>query len=161
MSPLKRLLLLLPLLSLAACGSWMPGFQEPQVSITSFALAPQSTGVAPRFNIGIRITNPNRVALPLRGISYEVEVEGNRILNGASPNLPTVGAFDTADFVIEAAPDLLGGARLLGDLFARQRSTLGFTFRARIDTGSALRALRVEETGSFGLPATTRGAPVQ
>lgn len=153
MNALKRLLLLLPLLCLGACSSLMPGFQDPQVSITSFALAPDASGIAPRFNIGIRITNPNRVALPLRGISYEVEVEGNRILNGASPNLPTVGAYDTADFVIEAAPDLFGGARLLGDLLAHQRSTLGFTFRARIDTGSLLPALRIEESGSFGLPA--------
>lgn len=149
----KRLLLTLPLLLLAACGSLTPGFQDPQVSITSFALAPESSGIAPRFNIGIRVTNPNRVALPLRGISYEVEVEGNRILNGASPDLPTVGAYDTADFVIEATPDLFGGARLLGDLFARQRSNLGFTFRARIDTGSLLPAIRVEESGNFNLPA--------
>lgn len=154
MNSLKRLLLLIPLLCLAACGTLTPGFQDPQVSITSFALAPDSNGVAPRFNIGIRITNPNRVVLPLRGISYEVEIEGNRILNGASPNLPTVGAYDTADFVIEATPDLFGGARLLSDLFARQRSNLGFIFRARIDTGSLLPALRVEESGSFALPGS-------
>jgi hypothetical protein len=152
MTLLKRLLLMLPLLCLAACGTLTPGFQDPQVSITSFALAPDSSGIAPRFNIGIRITNPNRVSLPLRGISYEVQIEGNRILNGASPNLPTVGAYDSADFVIEATPDLFGGARLLSDLFARQRSNLGFTFRARIDTGSLLPALRVEESGSFALP---------
>lgn len=153
----SRRLLLAPLLSVlllpAACGSLTPGFQQPQVSVTSFALAPQSSGLAPHFNIGLRVTNPNRIALPLRGISYEVEVEGNRVLNGASPDLPTVGAYDSADFVIEAAPDLFGGARLLADLMTRQRSSLGFTFRARIDTGSLLPAIRVEETGSFGLPA--------
>jgi LEA14-like dessication related protein len=153
--PLPRRLLLLPLLTglllPAACGSLTPGFQQPQISVTSFALAPQSTSLAPHFNIGLRVTNPNRVPLPLRGISYEVEVEGNRILNGANPTLPTVGAYSSADFVIEAAPDLFGGARLLADLMTRQRSSLGFTFRARIDTGSLLPAIRVEEKGNFSL----------
>lgn len=150
----RRLLLLCPFLLATACSSLVPGFEQPQVSLTSFALAPQSNGLSPRFNIGLRITNPNRMPLPLRGISYEVEVEGNRILNGASPDLPTVGAYDSADFVIEAAPDLFGGARLLADLMTRQRSSsLGFTFRARIDSGSLLPAIRVEESGSFGLPA--------
>jgi LEA14-like dessication related protein len=156
MSILKRALLALPLLLLFGCGSLTPGFEQPQVNITSFTLAPNSTGVAPRFNIGIRVVNPNRIALPLRGMSYSVEIEGNRILNGATPNLPTVPAYDTADFVIEASPDLLGSVRLLSDLFSRQRTSLGYTFTARIDTAGMLPSINVEESGNFGLPASRR-----
>lgn len=139
-------------LLLAGCAGLAPGTEPPQISVTSFALAPQSTGTAPRFNIGIRVVNPNRDPLRLRGISYTVAIEGNRVLNGARPDLPTVAGYDTADFVIEAAPDLLGGVRLVADLFSRQRSTLGYSFRARIDVG-ALLPLTIEESGQFGLPA--------
>lgn len=139
-------------LLLAGCTGLAPGSEPPSVSVTSFALAPQSTGSAPRFNIGIRVVNPNRNPLRLRGMSYSVAIEGNRILNGARPDLPTVAGYDTADFVIEASPDLLGGVRLVADLFARQRSTLGYSFRARIDVGTLL-PLTVEESGQFGLPA--------
>lgn len=156
MQVLKRFLQVLPLLLLVGCGSLTPGYEKPTVSITSFALAPESTGMAPRFNIGIRVINPNRAALPLRGMSYSVEIEGNRILNGAAPNLPTVPAFDTVDFVIEATPDLFGSVRLLSDLFARQRSSLDYTFNARIDTGGLLPWINVKESGNFGLPASRR-----
>lgn len=136
---------------LTGCGSLMPGSEPLQVSVTSFALAPQSSGSTPHFNIGVRVVNPNRSAVRLRGMSYTVEIEGNRVLTGANPDLPTVPAYDSADFVIEASPDLLGGVRLLTDLFSRQRAALGYTFRARIDAGSLL-PLTVEESGQFNLP---------
>jgi LEA14-like dessication related protein len=139
---------------LSACNGLGGAFQQPEISITSFALAPGSTGLAPVFNIGLRVVNPNRSSLPLRGMTYSVEVDGNRVLNGASPDLPTVRAYDTADILIEARPDLLGSARLLSDLFARQRSSLGYTFRARIDLGGLLPFVNVEESGNFGLPGT-------
>lgn len=90
----------------------------------------------------------------LVGMSYSVEIEGNRILNGARPDLPTVKVYDTADFTLEASPDLLGSVRLLADLFARQRTSLGFTFRARIDAGGRFSSITVEESGNFGLPGS-------
>lgn len=145
------LLLVLPIL-LASCTGVIPGYEKPQVTIMSFTLAPGSTSVAPRFNIGVRVVNPNRIALPLRGMSYSVEIEGNRVLNGAAPDLPTVAAYDSADFVIEAAPDLLGGARLLSGLLSHQKNSLDYTFRARIDAGGLMSYINVEESGSFALP---------
>lgn len=144
-------LLVFPIM-LAACTGVIPGYEQPQVTIMSFALAPGSTSIAPRFNIGVRVVNPNRIALPLRGMSYTVEIEGNRVLNGAAPDLPTVPAYDSADFVIEAAPDLLGGARLLSGLFSHQKNSLDYTFRARIDAGGLMSFITVEESGSFALP---------
>lgn len=139
-------------LVLTGCAGLVPGTEPPAVSVTSFALAPETAGNTPRFNIGIHVVNPNRNPIRLRGMSYTVEIEGNRILNGANPDLPTVPGYDSADFVIQASPDLLGGVRLLTDLFARRRDTLGYTFRARIDAGSLL-PLTIEESGQFSLPS--------
>ena len=149
------LVLLLSLL-LPGCAGMMPGYEKPQVNITSFALAPESAGRAPRFNIGIQVINPNRESLSLHGMSYSVEVEGNRVLSGATADLPEVPGYGMADFVIEASPNLLGGIRLLTDLFARQRDTLGFAFKARIDAGGVFSHINVEEAGSFSLPEPRR-----
>lgn len=137
-------------LLLGACGALAPGFERPQVNVTSFTLAPDSTGTAPRFNIGIQVINPNRQALPLQGMSYSVEIDGNRILAGATPDLPRVPAYGMADFVIAASPDMFGAARLLGDLFAGQRNTsIDYTFRARLDVGGMLPFINIEENGNF------------
>jgi LEA14-like dessication related protein len=136
---------------LSACASWFPSYEKPQINITSFALAPESTGVAPTFLIGLQVVNPNRSALPLKGMSYSVEVEDQRILTGAEPNLPEVPGYGTAEFTIKASPDLIGSARLINQLLSGQRDSLDYRFRARFDVGRLIPFITLEETGSFSL----------
>lgn len=145
--------LLLISLLLAGCASLTPGYEKPQINVTSVTVAPESAGLTPRFNIGIRVINPNRIALPLKGMVYALEVEGHRVLSGATADLPRVPAYGMADFMIEASPDLLGSARLLGDLFARQRDAFNYTFKGRFDVGSRLPFIHFDESGHFGAPA--------
>lgn len=147
----KYLVVLLLTLFLAACASWTDDYEKPQVNITSITLAPEVSGLAPRFNIGLQVINPNRSALPLAGISYSVEVEGNRILSGAEPNLPRIEGYSSADIVIQASPDLLGSARLLNQLLSGQRDELNYVFKARLDVGSLTPYINIEEKGMLGL----------
>lgn len=153
--PLFRYLTLFVLLALlSACASWSPNYEKPQVNITSFSLAPESNGLAPRFIIGLQIINPNRAALPLKGMSYSVEVENNRVLSGATPDLPRVPGYGMADFTIEASPDLLGSARLINRLLSGQSQSLGYTFKAKLDVGSIMPFINIEESGRFNLSET-------
>ncbi len=151
MSGLKYTYVLLMLMMLSACASWAPDYEKPQINVTSFSLAPDSNDVAPRFLIGLQVINPNRRALPLQGMSYSVEVEGNRILSGAEPDLPRVEGYSSADIVIEARPDLLGSARLLNQLISGQQETLDYLFKARFDVGALLPYVNIEERGEFSL----------
>jgi LEA14-like dessication related protein len=153
MTKLHRFTLLVMAALLAGCAGMQSGYETPQVNITSFALSPEFTALTPRFNIGVQVINPNRNALPLRGMSYGVEIEGHRILSGATPDLPRVPGYGSADFVIEASPDLLGGMRLFSDLMAGQRQGLNYTFRARLDVGRIMPIIDVVESGQFNMPA--------
>jgi len=147
----KRITVLLLMTFLVACAGLSPNYEKPQVNVTSFALAPDSSGIAPRFNIGLQVINPNRTALPLDGMSYSVEVEGNKILSGAEPNLPRIEGYSSADIVIQASPDLLGSARLLNQLLSGQRNQLNYLFKARLDVGTLMPYINIEEKGSFSL----------
>lgn len=151
MLSIKNLSVVIMLIMLSACASWWHSYEAPQINVTSFALAPDSSGVAPRFLIGLQVINPNRSALPLAGMSYSVEVEGNRILSGAKPDLPRIEGYSSADIVIEASPDLLGSARLLNQLLSSQQQTLDYLFKARFDVGALLPYVTIEERGEFGL----------
>ena len=135
---------------LAGCATLSPSYEKPQVNITSFTLAPQSNGISPTFLIGLQVINPNRMALPLEGMSYSVEVENQRILSGAEPDLPKVPGYGTADFTIRATPDLLGSARLLNQLINGQQDSLHYRFRAKFDVGRLLPFITLEEEGEFG-----------
>jgi len=147
----KRISVVFLMIFLSACAGLTPNYEKPQVNVTSFTLAPDSSGLAPRFNIGLQVINPNRTALPLVGMSYSVEVEGNRILSGAEPNLPRIEGYSSADIVIQASPDLFGSARLLNQLLSGQRDELNYLFKARLDVGTLMPYINIEEQGSFGL----------
>ena len=151
MTLFKRLSVVFLMIFLAACAGLTPNYEKPQVNVTSFTLAPDSSGLAPRFNIGLQVINPNRTALPLVGMNYSVEVEGNRILSGAEPNLPRIEGYSSADIVIQASPDLFGSARLLNQLLSGQRDELSYLFKARLDVGTLMPYINIEEEGSFGL----------
>lgn len=151
MTLFKRLSVLLLMISLIACAGLTPNYEKPQVSITSFTLAQDTTGLGLRFDIGLHIVNPNRTALPLIGMSYSVEVEGNRILSGAEPNLPRIEGYSSADIIIQATPDLFGSARLLNQLLTGQQDQLNYLFKAKLDVGTLMPYITIEEKGSFGL----------
>jgi len=153
---MMRLILLFPLLLLAGCATLSPYPERPSVSVTSFALAPESTGLAPRFRVGLQVVNPNRRELPLVGMSYSLELEGTRILSGAAADLPVVPAYGSADFTVDLSPDLLGSARLLSDLMGRQRDRLDYSFTARLDVGGWMPDIRVEQVGQINLAGQAR-----
>jgi len=148
--------LFLIMLLTVGCAALSPYPERPTVSVTSFALAPESTGLAPRFRVGLNVVNPNRRELPLVGMSYAVELEGIRILSGATSDLPTVPAYGSAAFSVDLSPDLLGSARLATDLMARQRDRLSYSFSARLDVGGWLPDIRVEEAGALQLAPERR-----
>lgn len=151
-----RVAILGALLMLAGCASLSPYPDPPTVNVTSFALAPESAGMTPRFRVGLNVVNPNRRELTLVGMSYSVELEGTRILNGATSELPVIPAYGSADFSVDLSPDLLGSALLLSDLLGRQRDRLSFSFKGRLDVGGWVPDIRVEESGELNLAPDRR-----
>jgi len=136
-------------LLLSACAALSPYDEDPAVTVTSFAMAPESTSTGPVFRVGLRVINPNRLELPLVGMSYRVELQGQRVLTGAANDLPVVPAYGSADFTVDLSPDLLGGLRLIGDLMANPTETFDYRFAARLDVGGWRPNIRVEETGQL------------
>lgn len=119
--------------------------------LDSFRVAP-SEGLAPRFLIGLRIINPNRDAINIRGLTYDVELEGRKLLTGVSANLGRVPGYGESDIELQAGLDLLGGLRLFNDLLADpRRERIRYTFRARLDVGGLTRMLTLEEDGELSL----------
>jgi hypothetical protein len=84
-------------------------------------------------------------------MSYSVELEGHRVLSGAEPNLPRIDAYSSADIVIQASPDLFGSARLINQLLTQKQAALSYTFKAKLDVGSLLPFITIEESGEFEL----------
>lgn len=146
---MRYLILAVAALALAGCAG-LSSYERPQVNVTSVNMG-ESTNGLPTFIVGIQIVNPNSMDLPLVGMSYSLEIDGTRILSGATADLPRIPAYGSGAFEIEGSPDLLGGARVLSGLMRGNRTELDFTFRARVDVSGFTRDIRITESGRIPL----------
>ncbi|MCA1789156.1 MAG: LEA type 2 family protein [Thioalkalivibrio sp.] len=143
-------------LVLGGCAGVRPGYERPSLLLDSFRAIP-SEGMAPRFALGLRVVNPNPTPLPLRGMSYNVEFEGYKVITGVAGNLETVPAYAESLIEVQAGVDLISGLRLFNDLLQdSQRDRFRYNLRARLDTGGISRFLVVEESGELSLAPLQR-----
>ena len=144
-----RVFLLPALLVVAGCATLKPSFETPSVQVVSFRPLP-SEGLAPRFEIGLRVVNPNPDALKLRGISYNVSLNDNRVVEGAANELPVVPAYGEADVKLTAAVSLVDAMRFVNGLMSRADGQVEYRLQAKLDIGALLPAIRIEEKGLLG-----------
>lgn len=147
--------LLILSLGVPACTGMRPGFETPTVAFTSFRMLP-STGIAPEFEIGLRVTNPNREALKLQGLAYTVSLEGKELIKGVANQLPVIEGYGSGDVTLTAAPDMLAGIQFFGDLMRSPRDTVGYTVEAKLDVGTFIPAIRVRDEGKITLAPSAR-----
>jgi hypothetical protein len=140
----------LALFFLAGCATLQPDYETPTVTVNSFRPLP-GEGVAPRFEIGLRILNPNRSPLKLHGIAYNVRLEGHRLLAGVANDLPEVAPYGEADVILVVGVDLLGGIGLIGDLMQSSRESLTYRLEAKLDIGPLQPAIRIDHEGVVNL----------
>lgn len=148
--PLQKSVCLLLLWLLAGCAALQPGFEQPQVNVTSFRALPNSTSV-PRFEIGLHVVNPNAFALKLQGLSYAVSLEGHQILTGVTNQLPQIAAYGEGDVLLQASPDLISTISLFADLLSQPRESFNYQLKAKLDIGALLPKITIERTGKVSL----------
>lgn len=151
---MKNILLVFLLCFLAVilpgCAGKGHDLDKPAVGLRSFRMLP-AEGVTPRFEIGLHIVNPNRSALELQGIFYKVSIDNNRILAGATNDLPTIEPYGEGDVIINATVDLMGSILLLGDLLGQPKDQYEVSFDAKLDVGDFFSTIVVHEKGIFSL----------
>lgn len=130
---------------LAACTGLGGLSQKPEVSLAGLDLI--GLGLfEQRFLIRLRIENPNDVALPISGLVFDVELNGQPFARGLSDKAVTVPRRSEAILEVQATSDL---GRVLGQIRELQKSG-----RDRVDYRMSGR-LSLEGVGS--LPFERKG----
>ncbi len=149
---LRAVLLGMAVLLLAGCAGMPSDFEEPSLTVSSIAMRNSNT-MAPQFDIMLHITNPNRTALNLVGMSYSIQLAGNKVVTGVANNLPTIKPYGEADVMISAAVSLLGSIRFLNELMTSNPDRIEYDFDARLDTGRLRNRININRTGVISLRA--------
>jgi len=144
-------LLALALVSLTACASLRANFENPSLEVTSIALLP-SEGMQVNFDVGLKVSNPNRVALNVVGLAYDLSLDGFKIIQGVGNDIPAIPAYGDAEFHVSASTNLMQSFKLLSELMSKPKSILDYALNAKIDLGSTLLpALRLSDAGEINL----------
>ncbi len=138
------------LLVLAGCASLNPSFQKPEVHLVRLQPLP-AQGLEQRFAIGLKVLNPNRTALKISGISYNLKLQGHKVVSGLSGNVPVIPAYGEAMLDLEASTDLFGSMRAVMDLLGHPEKPVSYELETKIDTGWWGLPVTVVESGSIDL----------
>ncbi len=142
---------LLILAQLSGCASMKSDYEKPKLHVTSITLLP-AEGFNQRFDIGLRVLNPNADAIALQGIYYTVSLEGYELLSGVNGDIGEVPGYGELEFSVNTSTDMVNGVRLLHELMSNPREKLNYKFNAKLDLKDWwVPSVRVEETGEIEL----------
>jgi LEA14-like dessication related protein len=135
-------------LGLSGCAV-LPKFEAPHLSVMSIKM--QSADIfSQRLTVHMRVMNPNDRALPVKGISYKIEVNGAELADGATDTPFTVPAMGEAEFDVAVTANL---ASALSKWLARgQQDTVDYRLVGNVAlTSGLLRRIPFDEHGSVKL----------
>lgn len=152
--PIRTRLLFYPLLLcsalVAGCAGLATKMDPPSVSLESFTSLP-SDGAGPRFEIKLRVQNPNEQRLDIAGVSYSIELMGKEVVSGVTNEVPTIDGYSEEVVTLQASLKLFQLLRLFAELGQTPAEELTYRFAAKIDFRGLVPTQRVEETGQITL----------
>jgi LEA14-like dessication related protein len=139
----------LGVLLLAGCASTLQ-LEAPKLSVVSMKV--QSADLfSQRMQVRMRVQNPNDRVLPIKGISYRIEVNDAELAQGLTDTPFDVPAKGEAEFDVQLTANLAGA---LTKLLSRRGSSdnLDYRLRGEVSLSSGfLRRIPFDERGSVKL----------
>ncbi|MEH6584774.1 MAG: LEA type 2 family protein [Halioglobus sp.] len=142
--------LILMAIALVGCAGLTSDMDPPKVTVESVNALP-SEDIGPRFEIKLRVSNPNKQTLDIAGISYTIDLLGKELVSGVTNDVPVIEGYTDEVVTVEAGINMFQLLRLLADLGQAPTDALEYRFAAKIDFNGFIPTQRVEESGSLSL----------
>jgi len=143
---MRRLLTLLLVVGLSGCSLFVPKFERPTLSVVGIQLM-KSDFFHQELRVRMRVQNPNDRSLPVEGIIYQLEVEGQELAHGMSGESFVVPALGEAEFDMSVSANM---ANMLFKLLNRNTSQVQYRIYGKISLSAGLlRSIRFDDHGTF------------
>jgi LEA14-like dessication related protein len=144
LAPLAALLVLA-----SGCGG-VTSLQAPDLEVVDVKLLGGDLS-GQQLRVRMRVTNPNDRELPVKGITYRMEVGGEQFATGESERAFVVPALGSTEFDMSMNADMAGALfRLLGS--GRRLDVVDYRLSGKVSLSSGmLRSIPFDEKGSFKL----------
>lgn len=141
----------------AGCTTMLPRLEAPKLSLVNLRMQ-QATLFEQRLQVRLRVKNPNEIALPVHGITLELELAGEEFAQGASERAFEVPALGEAEFdMLITADTVTALTRILDQGRGKRMESLDYRIRGKVSTSlGLLRSVPFDEKGSISLDALMR-----
>lgn len=134
---------------LAGCNP-LAKFQQPQVQLSNLVVL-ERQGFEQLFLIKLKVTNPNKMALPIAGLQYQVRLNGFDVFTGNAGDLPHINAYSDTYIDIPVRANLISAGAVLASLLVSDHPTINYQLNATFDLTGVLPDFRVNEKGLVNL----------
>ena len=145
-------LLLATLLCLPqGCATKFNQLEDPKLNLVGFKLVDAQL-LEQRYELTFRLINPNDVALPITGIYYEVELEGNAFATGVNASPIDLPAYGETRVTVEMSTTLLQSIRSLAAIAEAKPDSLDFNLKGHLNVNLPMVGkIPFSETGQIRL----------
>jgi len=144
------LALLLGALSLGGCASVSPNLEPPRLSLAGLELV-DATLFEQRFLLKLRVQNPNEFSLPIKGLDYELELNGQAFARGLSNKAVTVPRLGSEVIEVEAISNLAGIVNQVRQVSRGDDYTFGYRIKGKAYLTQLGREIPFDEDGEGDL----------
>ncbi len=139
------------LAALGACSLVAPHFEHPRLTVVRVDLEGAQL-LAQRFRIRIRVENPNDRALPIRAISFTMQLAGEDFGYGATAAPFTVPARGEGEFETIVTTDLATTLMKILPRLKDRTQPIEYRLTGKVESDLAfLRTVPFDQRGSFTL----------
>jgi LEA14-like dessication related protein len=143
---MSRILIILVLLGLSACSVFVPRLEKPTLSVVRVQML-KSDLWHQELEVRIRVQNPNDRVLPVKGIVYQLDVEGQELAHGTSGDSFIVPALGEAEFDMSVSANM---ANMLIKLLNKGGSEVEYRIYGKVGLSSGLlRSISFNDHGTF------------
>lgn len=121
------------LLWLQGCSSLRQEFREPDIRVLGFARQPGNNLLDQRFKLYLSLTNPNDLALDIKGITFDFTIAGTRLVQGVSNDVPHIAPYAEVQFTVQGSANLVEAVRLLKKLQRHPEAPQAYRLHATVD----------------------------
>jgi LEA14-like dessication related protein len=143
---MARILIVLVALGLSACSLFAPKLEKPTLSVVSVQML-KSDLWHQELKVRMRVQNPNDRELPVKGLSYALDVDGQEFAHGMSGESFVVPALGEAEFDMSVSANM---ASMLIKLLGQGGNQVEYRITGRIALSAGLlRSIPFNDHGTF------------
>lgn len=153
-TPFTRILSLLLtlglLVSLGGCSSWLTDdFRDPEVRLLKVDVV-KAKLLEQKFVLRFRIDNPNDISLPIRGLNYNVKLNGVLLAEGQSDKSFTVPARGHQTFEVPVRTNLWRHLKRIVNSLEDPDEPISYQLQGEVKTGLMFgRSVHLQRNGEI------------